>query len=197
MDKTVYLIRHGLIQSNAEEVYAGRSSEGLTDEGKKQAHHIGQEIKSCGIEVIYTSPLQRTVQTARILNSYINAKLFEDVDLIEMDLGPWTSLSKDQVREKYPSDYRIWVDRPAQFENAAIETLESVRERVVRSLERFLQSQPDKIAAFVTHSVAIKVAVLHYRGLSMDLYHRIEVPNLAVYRLIFNDHGNESVERLT
>jgi len=196
MDKTAYLIRHGLIRSNAEGIYAGRSSEGLTEEGRNQADRVGRDIAGFGIEVIHTSPLQRTVQTAQILNRYCNARLVEDRDLIEMDLGPWTALSKDQVLAKYPSAYRTWLDHPAQFKEAGIETLESVQERVVRSLNRFLQSQREKIAAFVTHSVAVKVLVLHFRGLPMDWYHRIEVPNLALYRVLFNDHGNNRVDRL-
>lgn len=149
-----------------------------------------------GIEVIYTSPLQRTLQTAEILNRYFNAKLIEDQDLIEMDLGPWTGLSKDQVWAKYPSQYRTWLENPAQFKAAGIETLESVQARVVSSLNRFIQSEPEETAAFVTHSVAVKVAVLHYRQLSLDWYHKIDVPNLAVYRVNFNDYSNGRVERL-
>lgn len=196
MGKTAYLIRHGLIRSNEEEVYAGRNCEGLTDKGKEQADRIGRQIEGLGIEVIYTSPLQRTVQTAKILNHYCNSKLIEDRDLIELDLGHWTGLSKDQVWAKYPVQYRAWLDNPSQFKEAGIESLESVQERVLSSLNRFLQLRPEKTAAFVTHSVAVKVAVLHYRKLSLDWYHEIEVPNLAVYRVSFNDDIDGRVERL-
>ena len=162
MDKIVYLVRHGLIRSNEEDVYAGRNSEKLTERGKKHAEQLGREMESWGIQLIQASPLRRTVQTAEILNKYCNAQLVKDPGLIEIDLGPWTGLSKDEVRRRYPDHYKSWIEHPEDFEQPGVESLESVRDRVVHSFERFLASEPDRVAAFVTHSVAVKVAVLHY-----------------------------------
>ncbi|MGA7878219.1 MAG: histidine phosphatase family protein, partial [Desulfoferrobacter sp.] len=102
MNKIVYLVRHGLIRSNEEDVYAGRNSEKLTERGKNRAEQLGLEIEGWGIQLIQTSPLRRTVQTAEILNRYCNAELIKDPDLIEIDLGPWSGLSKDEVRRRYP-----------------------------------------------------------------------------------------------
>lgn len=196
MNKTAYLIRHGLIQSNEDHVYAGRNAEKLTESGEKEADRVGREIAGFGIMRIYTSPLQRTLQTAEILNRHCNAELIKDENLTEIELGPWTGLSKDEVQKNYPSQYETWVNRPGQFDAAGMETLDSVQQRVVRSLNRFLHSGSESVAAFVTHAVAVKTAVLHFRRLPMDLYHRIDVPNLCIYRVDFNEHGNGEVERL-
>lgn len=196
MNKIVYLVRHGLIRSNEKDVYAGRSSEELTERGERRAEKLGGEMEDWGIQLIQASPLRRTVQTAEILNKYCNAQLIKDPDLIEIDLGPWTGLSKGEVWRRYPDYYKSWIEHPEDFNQPGVENLESVRNRVVHSFERFLASERDKIATFVTHSVAVKVAVLHYEERPLSLYHKVDVPNLSVHRIIFNQHGKAEVVRL-
>ncbi len=185
MNKIVYFVRHGLIRSNEKDVYAGRSAEQLSKTGKERAEQLGREMRDWGIELIQTSPLKRTVQTARILNKYCQAEMMADADLIEIELGPWTGLSKDEVRRRYPHYYRHWIEHPETFDQPGVEPLENVRSRVVRSVERFITADRHSVAAFITHSVAVRVAVLYFDGKPLHLYHQIEVPNLSVYRLTF------------
>ncbi len=196
MHKTLYLIRHGVIQSNLEDIYAGRSSEGLTAVGVARAEQLGQEIGQWGIQAIYCSPLQRTLQTAQILNRYCRTELIIDEDLNELDLGKWTGLSKAEVYTRYPAQYRIWISNPGQFREDGMESLAQVRQRVLRSANRFVQGEQPQSAAFVTHAVAVKLLVLHYRQLPMDLYHKVEAPNLCVYRVTIDGQNGASVDRL-
>lgn len=196
MHKILYLIRHGVIQSNLEDIYAGRSSEGLTAVGVAQAEQLGLEIGQWGIQAIYCSPLRRTLQTGQILNRHCQAELIIDEDLNELDLGKWTGLSKAQVYARYPAQYRIWISNPGQFREDGMESLIQVRQRVLRSANRFVQGEQPQIAAFVTHAVAVKLLVLHYRELSMDLYHKVEAPNLCVYRVTLHGQDGASVDRL-
>ena len=196
MHKTLYLIRHGVIRSNLEDVYAGRSPESLTDDGVVQAEQLGGVIEDWGIQAIYSSPLRRTLQTAQILNRYCKADLSIDGDLNEIDLGRWTGLSKPEVSARYPAEYRVWVSNPEQFREDGIENLGQVQHRVLRAAGRFMQPDQPQTAAFVTHAVAVKLLVLHYRGLPMNLYHKIEVPNLSVYQVTLHGREGASVERL-
>jgi len=196
MHKTLFLIRHGVIQSNLEDIYAGRSPEGLTAVGVERAEQLGQEIGAWGIRAIYCSPLRRTLQTAQILNHYCRTELIIDQDLIEIELGKWTGLSKAQVYARYPAEYRIWISNPAQFREDGMESLVQVQQRVLRSANRFAEGEQPQIAAFVTHAVAVKLLVLHYRGLPMDHYHKIEAPNLSVYRVTICGQDGASVDRL-
>jgi probable phosphoglycerate mutase len=196
MHKTLYLIRHGVIQSNLEDIYAGRSSEGLTADGGARAEQLGGETGQWGIQAIYCSPLQRALQTAQVLNRYWRTELVLDDDLNELDLGKWTGLSKAQVYARYPAQYRTWISNPAQFREDGMESLVQVRQRVLRSANRFVRGEQPQIAAFVTHAVAVKLLVLHYRQLPMDLYHKVEAPNLCVYRVVVDGQDGASVERL-
>lgn len=184
--KIVYMVRHGLIQSNIEEVYSGRSSERLTQRGAEEAHALGQEMAGWGIRVIYASPLARTVQTAEILNEYIGGELIMEPNVIEMDLGPWTGLSKVEVARRYPSEYGTWFKKPAEFKAQGMETLHDVQQRTIRALDDLLRMSSEDVAAVVTHAVVVKCALLYFQGLSLNAYHDFQVLNLSVHQATFN-----------
>lgn len=189
------MIRHGQIRSNVEDVYAGRTDEELTESGASQANRLGQEIRDLEISVIYTSPLARTVQTAEIMNAHLRARLIKECDLLEMDLGPWTGLSKAEVAGKYPEAYRTWVEAPAEFRFEGMETLQGIQERAICVLDKFLKEAPDMIGAIVTHAVIIKCAFLYFNHLPLNAYHKIDVPNLSVHKATFRD-GRSRMERI-
>jgi broad specificity phosphatase PhoE len=186
-DKTLYLVRHGLIRSNVQHVYSGRSAEKLTEIGREQADQLGEAMKGWGITVVYASPLTRTVQTAEAINRHIGARIILETGLLEMDLGPWTGFSKDEVAEKFPSAYRLWMESPAELSLDGMETLKEIQDRAIRVVNTFLTEGDHHVGAIVTHAVVIKVAVLYFNHLPLNAYHTVPVPNLSVHRLICRD----------
>ncbi len=67
--KTIYLVRHGITRSNREKIYAGWGEEELIEEGVLGAEALGAKLKPLGISTIYTSPIKRALQTARIITT--------------------------------------------------------------------------------------------------------------------------------
>lgn len=63
----IYLIRHGATQLTEEDRFAGSSDVTLSDEGRRQIASLAERLKNEELDAIYTSPLIRTVETARIL----------------------------------------------------------------------------------------------------------------------------------
>lgn len=182
-EKIVYMVRHGRIQSNIDEVYSGRSGELLTEKGAKEALELGREMADWKIRAIYTSPLARTLQTAEILNRHIGARLIEEPDLIEMDLGHWTGLSKTEVANKYGSEYQTWWQNPILLKVPGMETLHEVQQRGIRALDKFLRAEGERVAAMVTHAAVIKSVLLYLNGLSLNAYHTFQVLNLSVHQI--------------
>ncbi|MBP9690796.1 histidine phosphatase family protein [Candidatus Woesebacteria bacterium] len=73
---TFYLIRHGLRESQDENTH-------LNEAGVKQAEMTGQYFGSKNIHYIFVSPAERTLQTARILNNYLQVPQSTDNRLKE------------------------------------------------------------------------------------------------------------------
>ena len=65
----IYLVRHGETELNVKRVLQGRSDYPLTETGVRQAQEVADWFREQGIvfDRVYTSPLVRAVQTARII----------------------------------------------------------------------------------------------------------------------------------
>ena len=99
MTLRIIFVSHGLSSFNKEGRIQGRSDlSTLTKEGQLQAEAVGKIISSIPIDAIYSSPLQRASETTKIIIKQHQNKLqaaYTD-ELLEVDLGPWSGLTKDE-----------------------------------------------------------------------------------------------------
>ena len=67
--KMIIFLRHGQAENNTKKILAGRTPGiNLTDEGKKQANQAGKMLESLDISAIYSSPIDRAVQTLSLIH---------------------------------------------------------------------------------------------------------------------------------
>lgn len=94
----IYLVRHGEDQDNAKHVLNGHRDTELTNIGEKQAEKTGEELKKANIKVIYSSPLKRAYDTAKIIAEKIGIKdIIIDDRLKERDFGVLTGKSIKEI----------------------------------------------------------------------------------------------------
>lgn len=98
----LYLLRHGQTDMNVERRMQGRTDTELNDEGRNQAAGLAKEIEKLNLnpKVIYSSPLKRAKDTAKIALGVSEDDLVIAEELIEISFGPYElqkrdSLSKD------------------------------------------------------------------------------------------------------
>ena len=91
MKRNFYFFRHGQTNENEAGAREGNRVESfLTTTGVKQATRLAEYLSDKNIEVIYSSPLKRAVQTAEIVKEYYpDIKIIKDDDLIEAAFGSW------------------------------------------------------------------------------------------------------------
>ncbi len=96
----IYLTRHGQDVDNKNRVLNGREDKSLTDFGARQAHELAMTIKNNGLsfDCIYSSPLKRALETAKIISETIGgpSPLKEDL-LIERDFGIISGKNIDDI----------------------------------------------------------------------------------------------------
>ena len=186
-DTVIYLVRHGLTRSNREQIYAGWSDEGLDKVGVAEVEELGEKLKGFAISAIYTSPIKRALQTAKILNKYLAVEVIVEDGLKEMKMGPWEGLSEKQVALAYPEEYRIWNVNPGALKVQGRETLASVQRRAVRTVKKIARVNHGKEVLAVTHVAIIRTLILFFEGLPLDLYKTIDVPNASIFVLNFSN----------
>ena len=94
----IIFLRHGEAENNVKKILAGRTPGiNLTEQGKQQAEQAGQMIKSLNISAIYSSPIDRAMQTAEIVGKHCDVKPILDDRLIELDMGKFTMVPYTEI----------------------------------------------------------------------------------------------------
>lgn len=187
---SVYLVRHGEIESNRVGRYAGRSEEGLNPAGIAQTVDLARLLCGLGIQGIRSSSVERAWQTATLIGEHMGLSVRKDERLDEMRLGPWEGLLESEVARDYPDPHRLWLTRPDELKLEGRETLCDVQRRISAAIA---DASNEGRFLLVTHVAPIRVAILTAQGRSLRQYKRVDVPNSACFRI---EAGGGAVERL-
>ncbi|MEX0616863.1 MAG: histidine phosphatase family protein [Candidatus Woykebacteria bacterium] len=104
MTTTIYFVRHGQVDNPGKIAYGRMSGFHLSQAGKEQAAKTGKYFKDKNISRIYTSPLERTFETANIISDYLKktVRIVHKYELIEIDAHKWQSLPLSELfQNKY------------------------------------------------------------------------------------------------
>jgi len=172
-----HLLRHGERASGR--VLAGRMPGiGLTERGRAELAAVADRMAGDDIAAIYSSPLQRTRESAEIVAARLGLPISFRDDLIELDFGEWTGKTFDEIRTdpRWPP----WNTRRSISAIPGGETMREVQRRVVEALLEIHQKHPDEAVVVVSHGDVIRAALLFALGMPLDFYNRIEVAQGSV-----------------
>jgi len=169
----ILLIRHGTndyIQSGR---LPGRLPDiHLNDEGRKQAEVVAQYVTQFPITAIFSSPLERAMETAKLISDKLHLETKPRDDLIEVDCGIWQGRRISSLRR-----LKLWNEVqhfPSRFCFPGGESFLQAQYRICQGLEGLARdSKPNDVIACITHADPIRLAVAYYLGLSLDLIQRI------------------------
>lgn len=188
MGTTTYLllIRHGENDWVGTHRLAGRTpGVHLNAKGVAQAARLAEQLAAQPISAVYSSPLERCLQTARPVADALGLPVIAEPGVIEVDYGGWQG---GDLRElaKTP-EWQLVQHNPSSFCFPEGETLHQVQARAVWTLERLRQAHPDQLIAVFSHGDVIRTALAHYMGTPLDLFQRLAVNTASVSALAF--HG--------
>jgi probable phosphomutase (TIGR03848 family) len=151
----------------------------LNDEGKQQAEALGRRLASANLQAVYSSPLERAVETAEAITAhYPDLNVTVEEGMGEVRFGEWTGKRLRQLRRK-----RLWEVVQHFPSGARFPQGESIREmqnRVVSTLERLADAHPGGRIAVVAHSDVLKAAIAHFAGIHLDLFQRLIISPASI-----------------
>jgi probable phosphoglycerate mutase len=154
------MMRHGEAENNVQRVLAGRDLEyHLTERGKKQVSSTSNALSSIPIDAIYTSPIARTIETARIVSETIGVDYQVDERLTETDMGSVVGMRYNDALEKYGNIFLGFYRDDPIMDELGIERFSVIRKRVNSMLEYVGERHPDTNVLLVTHLDPVKAAV--------------------------------------
>jgi len=160
----LYLIRHGQSGGNAEGRFGGHGPTPLSELGERQAELTAGFLASEGINAIYSSDLERAVQTARPLAKLLDLEINTSPEFRERHVGVLEGLTFNESRENYPEDYFALVNRSVNHVISGGESYRHLLRRINGKLNEILRSNQGKRIAIFSHTGAICFITLQLLG---------------------------------
>ncbi|MBO5555683.1 MAG: histidine phosphatase family protein [Oscillospiraceae bacterium] len=181
----IYLVRHGQTALNSAHALQGRSDHPLNATGLAQAQAVGDWFRRRGIrfDAVWSSPLQRAVDTARLIAGE-DADIRTDPRLIEMDYGPYEGMDLTRPRPEVLAFFKDFVHTPAP---QGMEPLEAVVTRLGEFLETLRSAGEGKTVLLSTHAIAMKGALEYLTPESRGGYWSRNIGNCAVFQTELRD----------
>ena len=186
----IILIRHAQSKGNKESIVQGHTDFGLSDLGKEQAKQLSLYFNLGDITTIYSSDLNRAMQTAEPTATKLKLDIKQEENLREANFGTWEGLTYKEVKENFPNEYNAWHKnyhiRPPWFES-----FELHQNRIKRVIEKILKahSKDEKVAVF-THGGSIKTQIGFFKKLSGEELTRFTNSNCSLTLIKFNPTVN-------
>jgi len=195
---TLFLIRHGLTAVTGKTLYGRTPGISLDDRGRAQAERLAERFSSMRLTAVYSSPLERCMQTMEPLGTRQRLEVVPRTGLVEMDAGTWTNRSLAQLRRT-----RLWrdvIERPSHFRFPEGESFAEALARALAEVQAIVARHPQGRVAIGSHGDVIRMLVAHHAGTHLDLFQRtvVDPSSVSVVRvghgepgvLLVNDDGD-------
>jgi|AntRauTorckE6833_2_1112554.scaffolds.fasta_scaffold00972_13 broad specificity phosphatase PhoE len=152
--KTIYFIRHGESRGYTDKFEQAPETP-LSEDGLKQSSQIAERIKNINFDLLITSPLKRTLQTAELISEK-SGKGFEENDLFVERKRPsrqYNLQSDGELRNEIEDEYQKAFLNNEKYEDA--ESFEEVKKRVIKALKFLEESKEEKIVV-VSHGTFLR-----------------------------------------
>ena len=176
-----YFLRHGEAGWNAEGRLCGSTDVPLSDVGHRQAQALARRLATKAVEALYSSPLSRALETARVVGGAIGHEPVLDSRLVELNYGAWEGRTFEEIKRDEPAGYQAWDADPASLAPPQGETGLHLIERVTPFLAEVGQRHPTGNVVVVCHKTLCRLLACHISGIPLAEYRRrIPMENAAL-----------------
>ena len=182
-----YLVRHAVTDHTGHKLTGWLPDVHLTAEGRAQAQATADALSSIDFSAVFSSPIDRTIETARIVAGPHKIKVAVRKNLGEVAYGKWTNRSlRSLMRTRLWGTVQAWPSG-ARFPDG--ESLREVQVRAVGELEQIRAAHPKETVCIVSHGDVIKLITAHYLGVHIDLFQRIVVAPASWTTIAVSSYG--------
>jgi len=183
------LIRHAENDFSKRGRLAGRlPGVHLNERGKQQADDLGKALQGAPIRALYSSPLDRAIETAKPIAKELHLSIQREAGLVETDVGEWQG--RPIRRLALTKAWRVFQQAPSRARHPGGESLVEAQARVVSALEEICaRHKPRDVVACVLHSDPIKLAIAHFIGLPLDHVQRLSCDTASTTLLAVGASG--------
>lgn len=173
--KKFYFLRHGKTDWNHRNLCQGQTDIPLNQSGKEEAERVCESLGFFSFSKIYTSPLQRALETAQIIQSYSRSPL---IVIDELKERYWGTLEGATSAKMYDAEEKEEKD-PTYIACKRMESKEAFKSRVLRGINLALNGETPLI---VSHG-----RVFHTLCAILDVPLIKQIPNSSIIECVPED----------
>lgn len=184
---TTLLIRHAHTDAIGVRLSGRTRGIHLNAQGRAEADRLGRRLAGDALHAIYTSPLERAVETARPIAQQQGIVETVRDELSEIDFGVWTGKTFAELEQD-----RRWQIYNRCRGSASIpggEKTTAVQSRIVAVLKTLARSHQGQRIAIVSHGDPLRYAVLTFTGASLDRYSEVTILPASVSAVVWLPEG--------
>ena len=179
----LYIVRHGELVTSKEWRYVGQMDVELNETGKKQVQNLSSRLSFEQIEMIFSSDLTRTIESAEIIGKKLEIINEPISELREINLGVWEGLTLEEIEESFPEDLVKRSEDIKDFRIINGESFSDVKKRVIPKLKDIIEGNVSKRILVIAHGGVNRIIIADALGLDINNIPRLE-QNYACLNII-------------
>ncbi|MCC5641400.1 histidine phosphatase family protein [Nostoc sp. CHAB 5824] len=190
MSLTLYFLRHGQTECSRNNSFCGSIDSELTPEGLEMAKAFADAYSSMPWTAIFSSPMRRTVLTAKPLCEAIKIEPQLRDGLKEINYGKWEGRTPEVISREYHDDYIRWSADPAWNAPTGGEMAVTIASRALQVIEEIKQNYSSGNVLVVAHKATIRIILCSVLGIDVGRFRfRLGCPVASVSIVEFSSHG--------
>lgn len=175
---TLVLVRHATTAETGRRLTGRTPGVSLDDAGIAQAEATAARLAQLPVAAIYSSPLERTMETAEAIAAPHGLPVHARPGLGEVDFGQWAGQALATLQRR--KAWHTVVHTPSRMVFPGGESLRAMQARVVEETECLAAEHRDEVIVCVSHADVIKAAVAHHLALPLDAFQRLVIAPASI-----------------
>lgn len=183
----ILLVRHGQTPTTGQVLPGRAPGLNLAERGHEQAARVAERLAVLPITTIYSSPLERTLQTAAPTSQRTGIPVVEDEGLLEGEFGDWTGAKLSDLFKL--DEWRTVQQAPDMFRFPNGESFVEIRDRMVATLDRLRRAHPGGVVVCFSHADPIRVVVSDALGSPLNRFQRVSISPCSVSAISYPNNA--------
>ena len=181
------LVRHGETDWLGERLAGRLPDVHLNAQGREKAEILAAMLTPFSLAAVYSSPLERALETAEPTARAAGKQIIQDPQLQEVDFGDLAGKPFSELR-----GIPLWQEvhhRPAEVRYPGGESLQDAQQRAVKMIGEIHAGWESDIVVVFTHADTIRLALAHFLQMPLVAYHALAADPASVSVLSFTRKG--------
>lgn len=174
----ILLVRHGQTPTTGKILPGRAPGLQLSEQGHDQAARVADRLAALPVTAIYSSPMERTLQTAEHTAARTAVPVLEEPGLLEGEFGDWTGAQLADLM-KLP-EWQTVQQQPDQFRFPNGESFAEIQDRMATTLATLRHRHPGGTVICFSHADPIRIAVSDALGNSLSKFQRVSIGPCSV-----------------